>query len=191
MTPRQVALSKAVAHALRHAPGTYRLALDEEGWVPLAQLLEGLHERRRWRGLTEAELRAALEASAKKRFELSGGRIRALYGHSVPTSVRKRPAVPPPVLFHGTSRTALASIRSRGLRPMGRQFVHLSVDADMALTVARRKGPDPVVLTVAAAEAHEAGVEFLRGSDAIWLVDHLPPSFLRSGERPTMSSTGT
>lgn len=187
MTPRQVALSKAVARALRHAPAAYDVELDEGGWVPVQQLLAGLRKISRWADLTANELAAMVEASPKQRFELSGSghhpgqsgvRIRALYGHSAQVSIGRTRAEPPPVLFHGTSRSALPAIASEGLQPMRRQFVHLSVDHETALEVARRKGGQPVVLEVAASSAHAAGFEFLRGNGSVWLIDHLPSAFL-------------
>ncbi len=36
-------LSKEISYALRHAPWEYELEMDEEGWVPVEQLLSALH----------------------------------------------------------------------------------------------------------------------------------------------------
>jgi putative RNA 2'-phosphotransferase len=35
---------------------------------------------------------------------------------------------PPAILYHGTSPSAAKNIMSEGLRPMNRQYVHLSTD---------------------------------------------------------------
>lgn len=177
---RQVALSKAVARALRHEPWAYELELDEAGWVPIAQLLDALSRTKRWRDVDRAELAAMVEQSPKRRYELTGSRIRALYGHSVPTLINKDPAQPPPLLFHGTARAALQAITGSGLRPMRRQYVHLSVDRETAIEVGRRKDADPVVLAVDAAKAHADGVAFFRGNETIWLATHVPPAFFRA-----------
>jgi putative RNA 2'-phosphotransferase len=69
-----------------------------------------------------------ISKSAKNRFELYEGKIRALYGHSLPEKVLKVPGEPPAVLFHGTSSRLMKQIRHEGLKPMRRQYVHLSVD---------------------------------------------------------------
>ncbi len=37
------ALSKEISYALRHAPWEYELEMDEEGAVPVVQLLDALH----------------------------------------------------------------------------------------------------------------------------------------------------
>jgi putative RNA 2'-phosphotransferase len=35
-----IGLSKEISYALRHAPWEYELEMNEEGWVPVEQLLE-------------------------------------------------------------------------------------------------------------------------------------------------------
>lgn len=172
-------VSKLVAHALRHEPWLYELELDDEGWVPVPALLDALHRRGgAWRDVAVADLHAMVEASAKRRYELEGGRIRARYGHSVPGRLAGEPAPPPATLFHGTSPAAWGSIRTQGLVPMRRQYVHLSVDVATAREVGRRKDPRPVVLTVAAERAAAAGVPFYRGNDQVWLADAVPAQYL-------------
>ncbi len=171
-------LSKAVAYALRHAPWQYELELDDEGWVAVDDLLAGLRQQRQWQGVAEADLAEMIRQSDKQRYEMRDGRIRALYGHSLPGRLSKRPAVPPPLLYHGTTDRALPAIRREGLRPMRRQYVHLSADEPTALEVARRKAGRPVILTIRAEEAHAAGVRFYQGNDKVWLADALPAEFI-------------
>ena len=172
-------LSRAVAHALRHRPAAYGLELDPQGWVEVDALLAALRRRARWASVDEASLGRMLAHATKRRFEMTDGRIRALYGHSVPGGVVKAPVVPPPVLFHGTTPEALAAIESEGLSPMGRQLVHLSLDRGTALSVGRRRSPQPVVLSVDAAAAARAGVRFYAGNDDVWLADAIPARFVR------------
>jgi putative RNA 2'-phosphotransferase len=114
----------------------------------------------------------------KKRHEIRDGRIRALYGHSTPHKLLKEPAEPPSVLYHGTSPEAAGRIRAEGLRPMGRQYVHLSLDKATAEQVGRRKAAAPILLVVKAAEAHAGGVGFYRGNDLVWLADAIPGLFI-------------
>lgn len=117
---------------------------------------------------------------SKRRFEIEGDRIRALYGHSVTGRIAHGASRPPRVLFHGTSPAALAGILAEGLRPMRRQYVHLSVDQRSAVAVGRRKSAQPVVLEVAAGKAYDDGVVFRPGNEAVWLADAVPPRFLRA-----------
>jgi putative RNA 2'-phosphotransferase len=67
---------------------------------------------------------------------------------------------------------------------MGRQYVHLSTTLDMALEVGRRKDPRPVIVTVDAGSAADAGITFFAGNDRVWLADAVPPGFLRYPKEP-------
>jgi putative RNA 2'-phosphotransferase len=176
---RRVALSKTMSHALRHQPWLYELELDGEGWVPLDELLVALRERGGWwASIDRARIEETVGLSPKRRFEINGDRVRALYGHSVPGRLSRVPARPPPRLFHGTAPQTVDVVLRDGLRPMTRQYVHLSADVDTAVQVGSRKAASPVVLQVDAAGAADAGVVFYRGNDHVWLADGVPERFL-------------
>lgn len=172
-------LSKAVSHALRHEPWLYELELDDAGWTPVDALVSALSHEPRWRDLSRAQLETMIERSPKQRHEIDGSRIRALYGHSVPGRIAKTPGVPPAVLFHGTAAVSVPEILADGLRPMQRQYVHLSVDRDTAYSVGRRKDAAVAVLVIRASEAHARGVRFWLGNQMVWLADYIPPAFIR------------
>jgi putative RNA 2'-phosphotransferase len=179
MSRDRLQLSKTLSHALRHAPDQYGLQLDPEGWVTVEDMLAALAARRpAWRHLRETDLIEVNESVDKRRFEIVDGRVRALYGHSIKKEKSREPAAPPDVLFHGTSHAALDGIRRDGLKPMRRQYVHLSIDRDTAERVGRRKGGTTVVLPVDAKAAQHHGVSFYRGNEDIWLSDPIPARFI-------------
>jgi putative RNA 2'-phosphotransferase len=176
---RYTDLSRIISHALRHEPWLYELELDDAGWVPVDALLMALRgEKPAWAALSESDLVQMMAEAEKQRFEISNGKFRALYGHSTPNRLLREPAVPPAILFHGTAPATAELIRKEGLRPMARQYVHLSADIPMATQVGRRKTKEPVILRVKAFEAHGAGVPFYRGNDLVWLADAVGPAFI-------------
>jgi putative RNA 2'-phosphotransferase len=199
---RLVKLSKFLALILRHQPERFGLPLDEEGWASLPEVMEILRGLPNFRWATRADVLAVVErgtgetsarsaetlsrdaqaeglaAAGKRRFQIEGNRIRARYGHSLARPIRYEPCAPPPRLYHATSPDGLASIRREGLRPMERQHVHLSPDPETALHVGARHADRPVVLTVRAAQAHAAGVEFYQADDAVYLAKHIAVEFL-------------
>lgn len=172
-------LSKTIAHALRHAPHLYELELDEGGWAEVETLLQALRQHReQWRGLGVEDLERMMASAAKQRYEMQGGRIRALYGHSLPGKLARVPAEPPEALYHGTAPATARVILEDGIRPMSRQYVHLSVDVETAMEVGRRKGAAPVLLRVQARRAHEEeGVAFYEGNELVWLADFVPGAY--------------
>jgi putative RNA 2'-phosphotransferase len=172
-------LSRTVSHALRHEPWLYELELDDAGWVPVEALIAALRAQTpAWPALAEADLALMIARAEKQRFELKNGRIRALYGHSTPQRLLKEKAEPPAILYHGTAPETAERVRHEGLRPMGRQYVHLSADAAMAAEVGRRKAAWPAILEVHAGAAHAAGIAFYRGNERVWLADAVPPEFI-------------
>lgn len=179
-------LSRAISHALRHEPWLYELELDVEGWADLDQLLSALRVNGgAWSKLRKEHIEEMISASEKKRHEVRGSRIRALYGHSVPGRLHMDTQVPPPELFHGTAPDTAETILRDGLLPMGRQYVHLSVDRETAMAVGQRKGRSPALLRVAAQEAHRRGVGFFRGNGKVWLADDVPGTFIEKVEPDT------
>lgn len=172
-------LSKEVSFALRHAPWEYELELDSEGWVDIEQLLSALRSDKQWKTITENDLRKMIEVSDKKRHEIYEGKIRALYGHSVPQKISKKVSIPPSVLYHGTARYIVERILSEGLQPMARQYVHLSADIETAILVGKRKDSNAVLLKIEAEKATNKGVKFYQGNNSVWLADSIPSMFIK------------
>ena len=92
--------------------------------------------------------------------------------------IYKEPAVPPARLFHGTAPESAERILDQGLKPMNRQYVHLSADVETAREVGRRKSRQPVVLSIDAGLAYQEGVHFYHGNQMVWLTDHVPPRYI-------------
>ena len=177
-----VKLGKKMCKMLRHRPQDYGLVLDEYGWGSVAAILDALHKYETWQDVTEEDVAETVRTDDKGRFELSGGFVRALYGHSFPVKILKPVATPPEVLYHGTSHMALEKIMQEGLLPMGRQYVHMSPDIPTAHRVGHRKDAKPVILEVDAKRAVENGIVFYEGNDITWLADKIPPQYIRIRE---------
>jgi putative RNA 2'-phosphotransferase len=185
-------LSRVVSHALRHEPWLYDLELDEAGWVDVDQLIDSLHRLDdRWSEVDRSTLAQMITASDKQRHELAGDRIRAIYGHSLPGRILREPATPPRVLYHGTDPAIVERVLALGLRPMRRQYVHLSPDRATAVQVGLRKARPCAVLRVEAATASTDGVGFYRGNDHVWLANAVPPPYLHIDGDPVPGTAGT
>ena len=178
MTESFVRLSRAISYVLRHHPERLGLTLDKDGWVGLDALAGALAMQPQWVGLTGEDVLAMMAAAEKRRFELRGSSIRAIYGHSLAGKIEHEPAVPPDLLYHGTTPGVLTRILHEGLKPMRRHYVHLSLDTDSAASVARRRTPKPVIVTINAKKAHQDGVNFHRGNSQIWLAEPIAARYL-------------
>ena len=136
-------LSKFLAVVLRHSPEDFDIALDEQGFAPLDTVwtvIQGKYGRQF--EMNDLETVVAGDQRGKKRYEIAGKQIRAMYGHSKPKVIY--PACEPPdMLYHGTNSKAVKAIREEGLLSLGRQYVHMTTNLDNATVVAKRRTQNP------------------------------------------------
>jgi putative RNA 2'-phosphotransferase len=175
MTTDLTAASKYLSYVLRHNPSAIGAELDDGGWIAIDTLLAAA--ARHGRPISADMLREILKAPGKRRFEVSGARIRAAHGHSIAVDLGLVPSPPPPRLYHGTVARFLPGIRAEGLKPGKRAHVHLSADPATAAEIAGRRGV-PVILVIDAAAAHENGQEFFQAANGTWLTGHLPARWI-------------
>ncbi len=174
-----IRLSKFLALALRHKPEKFGLTLDSEGFTDLETVLTLVEKRFQGR-YTHADLETVVAGDryGKKRYEIHDGRIRAMFGHSDVQPIDYPPAVPPEILYHGTTPQAISSIRKHGLKSQARQYVHLTTNVDHAGRVAKRRTEEIVLLVVRAREAHDVGLVFHHPEAEHYLVLEMPPEFI-------------
>ncbi len=170
-----IKVGKTISYALRHNPAQFGLAPDPEGFVLVSDLIDGLYKSENIE-IQLSDIERIIENSTKKRYELKGDMIRATYGHSS-VEIKREKVCPPDVLYHGTAHRFIERIQSEGLRPMERQFVHLSEDIQTAQIVGKRRDVDPIILTVDAKRACEEGIGFYVGNDTTWLSDPIPAKY--------------
>ena len=178
MPINEIKLSKTMSYMLRHHPEEYDLQLDEEGWCFLNDLLYALHTVQSLQDATLQDIEIMMMHSEKKRFEVKNEKIRAYYGHSFDVKIKYNEKKPPDVLYHGTARRFLDSIKKQGLIAKQRQYVHLSSNRDSAYLVGKRHDDYPIILTINAKKAFNDGIVFYDANDATWLCEALPKMYI-------------
>lgn len=168
-------ISRFLTYLLRHQPKEYPLVFDGRGFVDWQDVVELVQER--YYDVTEEQIEAVVSGSQKKRFELVDGRVRATYGHSFPVELGDAATDAPAQLFYGAARDLAQSMLRDGLKPRDRQYVHLSVSATEAESVARRHDPAPALLVIDAVGAQREGVRFY-SSGPLYLAEFVPAKFL-------------
>lgn len=189
---RRESLSKMISHALRYEPGEYNLDLGLGGWVNMQQLINAIKEKgSEWQSLQYFDILKMIDLSDKKRHEVKTKMIgpeyknkyewfiRAKYGHSIDGKIYKEKQNPPDVLYHGITSEAADKILKEGLKPMDRQYVHLSQKIEEAEQVGKRRQPKPVILKIDAKKAFEDQINFYTGNDKIWLSDFIGPDYIK------------
>ena len=169
-------ISKYVSYLLRHSPED--LNMDERGFVHLDDLASKV--KARYPAADRRLLTEITYKSDKKRFEIVGEKIRALYGHSIDAELDLAEDSHASVLYHGTTPEAACMILKNGLSPMGRKWVHLSPTKEIAYEVGRRRASNPTILSVDALKAREDGVRFYRATEKVYLCQHVPAKYVRA-----------
>lgn len=170
-------LGKLISYALRHNPQQFNLVPDKEGYVLISDLIAGLLAEENIQ-IELADIERIMANSDKKRYEIAGDKIRATYGHSK-VQIEKEAIMPPAVLYHGTTHKAYKSIAQEGLKPMQRQFVHLSEEIKTAEIVAKRRESNFVLLEIDAKKAYEDGIKFHHGNDTTWLSEEIGIKYIK------------
>lgn len=169
--------SKYLSYILRHAPAAANVELDDNGYVAVEKLIDGIKQT--GRHTDRMELEEIVAADSKRRFSFNDDhtKIRANYGHSVAVNLQMQAITPPAILYHGTARKFLERIATEGIKKQSRNFVHLSDNSQAALTVGARHG-QAEVLNVLAQKMCDDGFSFYLSESGVWLTDFVPPQYV-------------
>lgn len=178
-TPLNERITRALAFMLRHQPEQFDLELDAFGFGDVGEVVRALNERL-GEPVDEADLEAAVASGDRQRYEIEDGRIRALYGHSIPVEPGES-TKPPETLFVAIPARDVDRAKRFGLRGGRRRFLHLALSEDDARESGRRTGPEYTVLAIRALEAWEEGVNFY-DRKSLWLAEEVPTHLLDVGE---------
>jgi putative RNA 2'-phosphotransferase len=171
---RKIEVSKYMSYLLRHNPEN--LKIDNHGLVSLSELFEKVKERFH---VDKRLILEIVEKSDKQRFEIVDGKIRALYGHTIPVKLEFVEDKTVRALYHGTTLGATSKILRFGLKPMKRRWVHLSPTIEIAKEVGLRRTRDPVVLIIDAETARRNGVRFYKATDKVYLCSMVSPEYIK------------
>lgn len=174
-------LSKKMSYLLRHS--IEPRYVDEYGWADVVDIIKELRKREPEFNLSTLEQIVAEDEKGRYSFDDSHTRIRANQGHSIPNiQVEMSQPEPPELLYHGTATRFLDSIMSEGLKPMSRQFVHISPDYETAVKVGSRHGK-PVVLEFRAKDFVADGNELYLSANGVWQAKYVPVDYLAVCEK--------
>ena len=165
-------VSKCMSYYLRHHPPE---TMSRDGFVPLDELVALVQERYT---VDEEVIISIAETDSKGRFQLQDRRIRAIYGHSCPVKI-DLPLADIDILFHGTTEKAAQSILNEGLKPKGRQKVHLSPTPDLAKEVGMRRCKNPVILQIDVRRALKNNIIIEKASNLVYVSDFVPPEYIK------------
>lgn len=168
---------KYIALLLRHKPEEGNLILNKEGYCPTTDLVNAVKKEFKW--FTLNDLYEIVKSDEKGRYSFSEDKvmIRANQGHSTKqVDITFKEIVPPDILYHGTATRFLNDIYKEGLKPMSRQYVHLSKDTETASKVGTRHG-ELYIIKIDSKRMYKDGYKFYLSDNNIYLTKMVPTNY--------------
>lgn len=170
-------ISVKLSWVLRHGK-TPKYITPDGGWADVDTIISVLKEKNPEFDLEALKQIVAEDEKGRYSFDATGTKIRANQGHSIPgVVIEMESPEPPEYLYHGTATRFLDTIMKEGLKPMSRQFAHISPDYTTAVKVGSRHGK-PVVLKIRARDFKNNGNELYRSSNGVWQAKEVPREYL-------------
>ena len=172
-------VSVYLCYLLRHDPGALGLHMDRHGYVEIGELIEKINAEGKYR-LDRTRLDRLVAEDQKGRYFVKDGKIAACQGHSIPwVEPELTEALPPPMLYHGTTVQAWNLICASGaVSKMQRHAVHLQEDPEKAWRSALRWKKTPVLLVIDAGKMAEDGYSFGVSRNGVWCTEEVPTKYI-------------
>ncbi len=169
-------LARTLSFIGYHSPGEYGLFWDEDGTMPWKEFYWALREDPELRFVRESSIRELSLLGMEIPFSLDGSLLRICSGVTLPRYKAVEDA--PARLYFGIKPKNLVRTQDLGLRPSGRPFTPLSASRELAIRIARRREPEPILIEVEARRAVESGTLFLSAGAELYLVESVSRDFL-------------
>jgi len=176
--PRQLeSLARMLAYMLGHHPDEFGLVLTEDGFIPFKELHQALGREPGWGFVRRHHLDQVISLMQPPAFAVEGQRIRCLQPGLLP---RRRPGLaPPPLLYLAISPKVHERVWQEGLKATAGRELLLARTPDTALKLGKRRAPTPVLVTIQAQAAAQAGLSFTGYGEELFLAAGLPREFLQ------------
>ncbi len=168
-------LEKLMSYILGRRPDEFGLVLNDQGFVRLKDLLKAISEEPGWGYVRKSHIHEVLMTSCEKSFVLEDDKIKAVCRDD--GLGPEKEVVPPKLLYHCVRRRAYPVVCQQGIIPLGQPRVYLATTKELAQRMGKRRDPAPVLLTVQAQRAVEAGVKFAKQGRLIYITDGVPVGY--------------
>ena len=166
-------IGRTLAAILRH--GKFGLEMDPQGNVSMRDVMAKIRERNpRMNWLRARHIEALVDTDPKGRYVVSGGKIRATYGHTIPLDIRLDCENIPDELFYPATQEEAELLLESGIFPSDRAMVHLSLTYRDALRAGSVRTEDPVILVIDTGVCMELGSDIGKAARTVYLCRSVP-----------------
>jgi putative RNA 2'-phosphotransferase len=171
----QRTLAKTISYIGYHSPGDYGLFWDDNGTMPWKEFHWALQREPDLGFVRASTLHELRQLGFSLPFVLDGRLLRLRDGV---THTPYPLVIPPSRLYYACLRKNLQHAREFGLVSHERRYVAVASQQTLAVSIARRRDPQPVLIEIQAAKAEHDGIAFRLAGEYLYLVEALPSEYL-------------
>lgn len=180
---RRESLAKLLSYILCRRPDEFGLVLDEQGRVPVKELLRALAQEEGWGFVRRSHLEEVVNLGRAGALAMDQTHIWAV--QPGPAALRAaEPVWPPPLLYRAITAKSHEVVAVRGLQPQDGGELVVAADPETARRLGRRRDPQALLVTIQAQRAAQNGVTFLPYGEGLYLTGGLGPEFLQLPPAP-------
>lgn len=178
--------AKFLAFVLGRRPDEFGLVPDDQGYIPVKELLKAVHEEAGWQHLRQAHLNEVVLAAQPAPIEMNGKLVRAIDRSQLPKSMPVQNL--PKLLYIAVRQRAYVRVTERGLTAAANPYLILSSDKTMALRLGQRRDNNPVLLSVHVKSTQGKGVTYTKYGETLYLTDFIPTGAFEGPPLPKQPS---
>jgi len=179
--------AKFLCYVLGRRPDEFGLVPDDNGYLPVKELLKAINEEEGWRHIRIAHLKEISYADDPSPIEFHEGLVRARDRTRLP---KIEPGIDlPKLLYLAVRRRAYPVILEKGLPyHSDRPRLVLSADEAMAQRIGRRRDQQPVLITLHVSACADAGTYFQKYGEDLLLADAIYPGTFHGPPLPRIEA---
>jgi putative RNA 2'-phosphotransferase len=177
-------LARLMRYILGTRPDEFGLVPDQEGFIPIKELLKVIREEPSMAYARESHLMEVILHDRGDLFEVAEKKIRSTKRSFVSPAEENPASSPPKFLFKGVKRKSYPAVLTHGLVPGSGDHVVMTTDRDLAIRIAHRQDQTPVIVEIRAQAASESGTAFLAFGESLYVADRVPPWFITGPPLP-------
>jgi len=165
-------LDRFLGYVLGRRPDEFGLVPDENGYVKIKDLLKAVHEEEGWRHVRLAHINELLLSFPTPSVQIKDRLIRATEQKHAP--IWKSSESPPKLLYTCVRKRAYPHALEKGISPSDNVRIVLAKAPEMAVRIGRRRGSDPVLLSVLSQALLERGLMLSECGGVLYLTSDIP-----------------
>jgi len=175
---KQEALLKVLNYLLAYRPDEFGLFPDKEGFVSIDSIKQALSEEEEWKSVKKSDIVEAIRSDPEGKFEIKDEKVRSIEVFSGFLKIPYELTLPPKILYCGIKRKTYTFVIEKGLIAPKETYIPLTPSRDLALRMAKRRDPKPLILEIHAHEASQKGVRFFQVAPLMFLAKEIPPNYI-------------